>query len=121
MLFVGLVAGALLGWSGSESHEQESATVAQVDHWAEPDVELSQESDEEVEVWWEWDRPVRDPDDEAGMMIEAQCSIDILNRVGLEISVLSVFALGDWADMAYGGPCEYLEALTDGRPALADR
>lgn len=62
---------------------------------------------------WEDDlyRVRTDPDDDEAAMVAAQCSIDVLNHVGLEITAASVVVLGYWSDMAYGGPCEHWEVL----------
>jgi len=70
--------------------------------------------DDDVEVPpWEDDlfRVPVDLDDEDAMAVEAQCAIDILNAVGLDITAASVVVLGYWSDMAYGGSCEHKEAV----------
>lgn len=119
MMSVGLIVGTLLGLFASPVDQQgPDIVLVPRDSWTVEKPEPVPKS--EPESLWEWDRPEVDLDDQEALLQEAECAIRILDMVGLELSVASVFALGDWSDMAYGGPCEHLEALTDGRSALAD-
>jgi hypothetical protein len=100
---VGLVVGTFLGWSS------EDPAVADV-----PDVVEAIEADDPVDVRpWQDDLVVveRDPEDEARELAEAQCAIDVLNGLAVELTAASVIVQGYWSDLAYGGPCEHKEAL----------
>jgi len=39
----------------------------------------------------------------------AQCMVDLLNHLGLEVTVQNLFVTGDYADLVYGGPCEMMQ------------
>jgi hypothetical protein len=51
-----------------------------------------------------WRREPLDMDAEQ----HAQCMIDLLEHLGLEVTVQNLFVTGDYADLVYGGPCEML-------------
>lgn len=115
MMSVGLAVGVLLGLLASPVPQQGPDTPSQVvrDSWegVRSSAEKPQRFDLEEEL--AWDRPEPELDESVARQ-DAACAIQILEMQGLEVTLATVWVLGDWSDMAYGGHCAHLEALLDG-------
>lgn len=115
----GLAVGLVLGFVSASLVDSTEVEAAEEPAAALPSVTVVDVDPSDVDDgpdWWEWDveRRDRDPDDDEAFYEEAECGIEVMNALGIEITVYAVLLVNDWSDYAYGGPCEHRDAILGG-------